>query len=180
MVDLIALLPLALVILAGLWALWLVFKRDLLAQNLGKLISYFLGAVLTFLAVGLLVVWFLPSWIRMQLEDANSSQDVQAIQNIVQENWNEATAPRGVAPTAAPVATENPVSPIVVTPDAGAANPGIQSVQPGGATKHTVVAGDTLYSLSKRYGVSVAAIQQANNLATENIQVGQVLTIPAP
>jgi LysM repeat protein len=181
MVDFTVLLPIILVILAGLWGFWLVFKRDLLAQNLGKLISYFLGAILTFVAVGVLVIWFLPYWVRAQLETATGSQDVEAIQTIVQNNWNEATTSRNPAPTAiAPVATENPVSPIVVTPDGGGANPGIQSVQPGGATKHTVAAGDTLYSLSKRYGVSVQAIQQANGLTSENIQVGQVLTIPAP
>ncbi|WP_438824192.1 LysM peptidoglycan-binding domain-containing protein [Bacillus sp. JJ1562] len=44
---------------------------------------------------------------------------------------------------------------------------------------YTVVAGDTLYSISKRFGTSVGAIQAANNLTTTNLSIGQVLTIPA-
>lgn len=42
---------------------------------------------------------------------------------------------------------------------------------------HTVVSGDTLWSLSRRYGVTVSQIQQVNNLESTTIKVGQVLTI---
>ena len=44
---------------------------------------------------------------------------------------------------------------------------------------HEVKAGETLYSLSKKYNVSVQAIQSANNLTSESIRAGQVLTIPS-
>ena len=44
--------------------------------------------------------------------------------------------------------------------------------------KHHVVRGDTLYSLAKRYGVTVSKIQQLNGLGTSTlIKVGQVLLI---
>ncbi len=44
---------------------------------------------------------------------------------------------------------------------------------------YTVVPGDDLYQLSLRYGVTIAALQAANNIADANlIYVGQVLCIP--
>ena len=45
--------------------------------------------------------------------------------------------------------------------------------------RHTVVKGDTLYGLSRRYGVSVSAIQRANKLSGTNIRIGATLLIPA-
>ena len=48
----------------------------------------------------------------------------------------------------------------------------------GGGGNHTVQRGDTLYSLSRRYGTSVAAIQSANGLNSDLIRLGQTLTIP--
>lgn len=45
--------------------------------------------------------------------------------------------------------------------------------------KHEVKAGETLTSISKKYNVSIKAIQQSNNLTTENIRAGQVLQIPS-
>lgn len=48
----------------------------------------------------------------------------------------------------------------------------------GGSRSHTVVKGDTLYGLSRRYGTSVSAIQGANGLTSDNIRIGQTLSIP--
>ena len=45
--------------------------------------------------------------------------------------------------------------------------------------RHTVVKGDTLYGLSRRYGVSISAIQRANKLSGTNIRIGATLLIPA-
>ena len=42
---------------------------------------------------------------------------------------------------------------------------------------HTVVRGDTLYSLARRFGTTVDAIMQANQLANTNIYVGQRLLV---
>lgn len=47
------------------------------------------------------------------------------------------------------------------------------------STMYTVQPGDDLYQLSLRYGVTIAALQYANNIANANlIYVGQVLCIP--
>lgn len=51
----------------------------------------------------------------------------------------------------------------------------------GASTTYTVQPGDNLFRISLRFGVTVAALAQANNIANPNlIFVGQVLTIPAP
>ena len=38
--------------------------------------------------------------------------------------------------------------------------------------------GDSLYKLSKRYGVTVADIRKANNLKGDDIKIGQKIKIP--
>lgn len=43
---------------------------------------------------------------------------------------------------------------------------------------YTVVQGDTLYSLARRYGTTVNAIKNLNNLTSNNIDLGQELLIP--
>jgi LysM repeat protein len=43
---------------------------------------------------------------------------------------------------------------------------------------HTVTWGNTLYSLARRYGTTVAAIKHANGLSSDLIRVGQKLCIP--
>jgi LCP family protein required for cell wall assembly len=45
---------------------------------------------------------------------------------------------------------------------------------------HIVQQGDTLFSLARRYGVTVEAIQQVNGLTGDSIYVGQQLIIPTP
>ena len=50
---------------------------------------------------------------------------------------------------------------------------------PGTGTEYTVQAGDTLYSIARRYGTTVEAIQSANGIVNpSNIQAGQKLIIP--
>ncbi|WGD34361.1 LysM peptidoglycan-binding domain-containing protein [Olleya sp. YS] len=43
--------------------------------------------------------------------------------------------------------------------------------------KHTVEKGDTLYSISKKYGISMAHIKSINNLKSNVLKVNQVLNI---
>jgi len=44
---------------------------------------------------------------------------------------------------------------------------------------HTIVRGDTLWGLSRKYGVSVDAIKQANNMRNDTVVLGTKLVIPA-
>ncbi len=44
--------------------------------------------------------------------------------------------------------------------------------------RHKVVRGDSLTAIAAHYGVSPKAIQQANNMKSQNVMLGQTLTIP--
>ncbi|MEW5322237.1 LysM peptidoglycan-binding domain-containing protein [Geobacillus thermoleovorans] len=46
------------------------------------------------------------------------------------------------------------------------------------AIVYTVRAGDSLYAIAQKYGVTVADLKTANRLSTDTIYVGQTLTIP--
>lgn len=45
--------------------------------------------------------------------------------------------------------------------------------------KYTVVSGDTLSAIAKRYGTTVDNLKSTNGLSSDSIYVGQILTIPA-
>lgn len=45
-------------------------------------------------------------------------------------------------------------------------------------TIHTVVRGDTLWGLSRKYNISVDAIKQANGMAKDTVVLGSKLRIP--
>lgn len=47
------------------------------------------------------------------------------------------------------------------------------------STTHTVKSGESLYKLSQKYGVSVNDIKKANNLKSDNLDIGQKIKIPS-
>ncbi len=49
---------------------------------------------------------------------------------------------------------------------------------PAISSSHRVVKGDTLYSISKRYGVSLSDLRSTNNISGNTISIGQVLSMP--
>ena len=49
---------------------------------------------------------------------------------------------------------------------------------PPSVTTYTVARGDNLYSIASRFGTTVDAIRNANNLTSNLLSIGQVLTIP--
>ncbi|MEZ4797938.1 MAG: glucosaminidase domain-containing protein [Flavobacteriaceae bacterium] len=49
--------------------------------------------------------------------------------------------------------------------------------EPEIVAEHTVIKGDTLYSISKKYGLSITELQKLNNLKDNTISIGQTLKI---
>jgi len=85
------------------------------------------------------------------------------------ENWmDEENTIEPEVPTTTPTP---PTNPPVITP------PSTNPPPPAGEIYHTIIKGDTLYSLSRKYGVSVDAIKQLNGLTTNTIFPGNRLRI---
>jgi murein DD-endopeptidase MepM/ murein hydrolase activator NlpD len=78
--------------------------------------------------------------------------------------------PYAPAAAAAPVARQAPVQSASLTP------PVRQPVATGETIE--VTQGDSLYGLSKRHGVSLAALMEANGLTSPNLKPGQKLVLP--
>ncbi|HEX6201504.1 MAG TPA: DUF5715 family protein [Thermoanaerobaculia bacterium] len=65
---------------------------------------------------------------------------------------------------------------VLVLPGAGG---GGTAVAAATTSRYRVRSGDTLWSISRRFGTSISAIQHANGLGGSALRVGQTLTIPA-
>ena len=66
----------------------------------------------------------------------------------------------------------------VSTPASGEASVGSQSVAVNEPISHKVAAGESLYSISKLYKISIDELKTQNNLSTNKLQPGQTLQIP--
>jgi len=78
--------------------------------------------------------------------------------------------------------TQDPVKPVEKTTDPVVEQPKsvpapVQSSVVTNAKTHVVVKGDTLYSLSKKYGISIDELKQKNALLENSISIGQELII---
>jgi len=49
-----------------------------------------------------------------------------------------------------------------------------------GARQHYVAPGDSLWKISKQYGVSIDAIKAANQMTNDTVVLGKKMIIPAP
>jgi len=97
-----------------------------------------------------------------------------AIQQIRERLYNPPLTPR--APT-----SNSPIELVpTVPPRTTATSTPVLTSTMNTPQLHIVQQGDTLFSLARRYGVAVEAIQQANRLTGDNIYVGQQLLIPTP
>lgn len=56
---------------------------------------------------------------------------------------------------------------------------GPEFVVPDDYITYTIVSGDSLYSIAKKYNVTVDSIKSINNLSNNNLSIGQVLKIPS-
>ena len=55
--------------------------------------------------------------------------------------------------------------------------PKLESVVTQNSNQHTVIKGDTLYSISKRYSISIEDLKRKNNIIDNTISIGQSLQI---
>jgi LysM repeat protein len=76
------------------------------------------------------------------------------------------------------IATATPVAPVGVAGTTHAPAATAAPVTTEGAS-YTVQSGDSLWKIAKSQNSSVAAIKQANNLASDSLKVGQKIVIPA-
>jgi LysM repeat protein len=90
-------------------------------------------------------------------------------------------APATAAPTYGAAAYEDTAgamaAPVV---DGAAAAATVPPVSTAGAKEHYVAPGDSLWKLSKQYGVSIDAIKAANNMTNDTVMLGKKMIIPAP
>lgn len=181
-VELLKFIPL---IIGGYLAFHLIFSVQLPKESIGKIVTYFLGILIVFLAVSWLITTFLPDFANDLLDSGRDSPEwntfIQNSEAVVDDAFSGITndgntGDGGVIIT--PVGTA--VQIIVVTPTVPA-NGGINVESAGSTRIHTVVFGDTLSSLSRLYGVPVDSIRAANGIAPNNdlIHPGQQLIIPA-
>ncbi|RMG96483.1 MAG: LysM peptidoglycan-binding domain-containing protein [Chloroflexi bacterium] len=176
LVELLKFLPL---LIGAFLAYHLIFKQNLPSKNLGAIVTYFLGIIIVFVAVSWFITSFLAGWATDLLTAGTSSEEwtnfIRASESVVEDAFS--TTPVEEQPP-----TVVPVGP-VVTPAPATPIPGGTALETvpnqGGTVQYTVVAGDTLYSIARRYNTTVEAIMAANGLTSYIIQPGQILTIPA-
>lgn len=102
----------------------------------------------------------------LNLPNCGEEQTVMAEDAMMEEDTS--TAPTGA--NSAPIAVDG-------EGDAGIVG-SADALNPGGRT-HTVVSGDTLYTIAIQYGTTITAISEANDLANpDDLDIGQVLIIP--
>jgi hypothetical protein len=88
--NLSALLVFAPAVIGLIWLGYLIFTKNLADEGLGHIITYFIGVVIMFIAVGWLVDFFFFSWINERLEEAETSSEAVELRNRSERIWNEA------------------------------------------------------------------------------------------
>jgi hypothetical protein len=161
----------------------LIFKQNLPSKNLGQIATYFIGILIVFFAVSLIITRFFAGWATELLEAGTNSDEwrqfIDASGSVVEDTFrsgggsaNQLQAPTPVPPQFVIVLTPTPIPGSVGIP----LDPGGQPARPG---QYTVAAGDTLYDIAARFGTTVDAIMRQNGLTSWTIYPGQVLNLPA-
>ena len=173
--DLEKLIVIFLIIIGGVWAFWLIFKRDLMQNQVGKLLSYFMGVIVTLLIVMAMVAWFLPWWGAQLIKNTENSSYVKEFQeasSTLLNDWDSGEIVVGEPDPGVNVTPSPTISPL--SPQGSQS----QTLPTCGTRTHVVVANDTLYSLSKKYGTTVEALMKCNGLPDYTIYREQKLIVP--
>jgi LysM repeat protein len=181
-----AIVVLFLIVVAIVWAFWLIFKRDFMKDNnVWKLLAYFAGVILTLLIVLWVTSRFLPWWAVRLITDTQQSQNVKDLSAVVEQLVNNPEVVLTTAPTQAPGTTPTVTVSPVVTPEIGSVQPASVAI---GESTHIVKAGEGLYSICRQYYPGIAGqqlkqcadkIKQRNSLSSDQIYPGQTLVIPS-
>jgi len=176
--ELLRFLPL---IIGAFLAYHLIFKQQLPAKNMGQIVTYFIGIIIVFVTISWLITSFLAGWAIDLLDTGVTSTEWQTF-------MNTSTKVVGDAFSSEPI-TEPQPTPIPAASDAVPPNNGSASDAPlpdgtnaiiVGPSQYVVAAGDTLFGIATRFGVTVEAIMIQNGLTSYIIQPDQALIIPAP
>lgn len=127
---------------------------------------------------------------RNRMEEGSQPQ---ADQRIKLKGWNikKGAKPRLVSepkPTTVDIPLEEPDDDFMdddITPNNPATNPSNPTTNPqptnpqpsSGADNYTVMKGDTLYNLSRRFGLTVDELMRLNNLNSTVLSIGQILRV---
>ncbi len=108
-----------------------------------------------------------------KVAEANSSRGTR----------NEGPADKAPLPRPAPAQAVLPQTPKPKEQEAGerlaASNTAVASSERPSGNTYTVVAGDSLYAIARKTGVSAADLKAANGLSDGYLQIGQTLKVPS-
>ena len=182
-------------VVAGLaWLAYLIFRKDLASQTIGRILSYFVGVIIIFFAVGWLIDTFLIAWVNERLQTTQQSTELQelntTIEDIIEESFDDdgnsaVDTPPIQQDTQNPQPQPQPTIYYVPVPDDGNNgndnSGGFQQAPPitGGPAIYVVQSGDTLSKIASQFGVSVNDLMLVNGLTSTLIYEGQSLNIPA-
>ena len=75
-----------------------------------------------------------------------------------------------------PTESEEP-APVEDTPRHGKKKKKERTQQETTSSTHTIVAGETLYAIARKNGITVEELKKSNNLTSDNLQPGQKIQI---
>lgn len=113
-------------------------------------------------------------------QPGTNAYDPSAANPYAAPNTNPYATPNTGAPYQPIDQVNDPYTPSAptYTPAAPSAPAYTPSAPAAGGGSHTVVAGDSLWGLSRKYSTTVEAIQAANGITGTTIRTGQTLVIP--
>lgn len=138
------------------------------------------GSLLALVAGTAIVIWLLlaPPALpgdAVAIREPEASTERPPAETVEEPQEEATVTPDGAEPTAEATTSASPqaTAPAEGTCPEGTTASGEQCV-------YTVVAGDTVSTIAVRFGISEAALTEANALSGEPLQIGQALVIPSP